>query len=247
MSRSSGRRQAILLTCEHGGNRIPERYRSLFESPAAQQALESHRGWDAGALQIAEQWKRALKVPLITSQTSRLLIDLNRSIGHPKVYSEWTRTLPDAVRQSLIDRHYTPYRDKVVATIQRLLVDHDGVLHLSLHSFTPIWNGLTRPTDIGLLFDPGRPQEASLCSAWQQQLRRCRPDLKTHRNRPYRGTSDGLTTSLRRRFAASKYLGIELEVNQRLFSDAREKTQAVMNDLADSLRQAQSSCESKRE
>ena len=36
------------------------------------------------------------------------------------------------------------------------------------------------------------------------------------RNYPYRGSSDGLTTTLRGLFADPDYLGIEIEVNQAL-------------------------------
>ena len=44
-------RPALLLTCEHGGNRIPPRYRTLFQGH--RRLLESHRGYDRGALAVA--------------------------------------------------------------------------------------------------------------------------------------------------------------------------------------------------
>jgi hypothetical protein len=37
-----------------------------------------------------------------------------------------------------------------------------------------------------------------------------------HRNAPYRGTADGLPTLLRREYSVRKYVGIELEVSQRI-------------------------------
>ena len=39
--------------------------------------------------------------------------------------------------------------------------------------------------------------------------------LRVRRNYPYRGDADGLTTTLRRRFPWQRYLGIEIEVNQK--------------------------------
>jgi predicted N-formylglutamate amidohydrolase len=36
------------------------------------------------------------------------------------------------------------------------------VLHLSIHSFTPIWSGVERKVDIGILFDPDNKSEAEL-------------------------------------------------------------------------------------
>ena len=40
------------------------------------------------------------------------------------------------------------------------------------------------------------------------------PELRVRRNYPYAGKGDGLTSYLRRRFAQSDYVGIELEINQ---------------------------------
>src|SRR3954454_24119921 len=71
-----------LVTCEHGGNRIPARYRPLFAG--AEALLESHRGYDPGALQLGREIAAALDAPLVSANVSRLLVDLNRSIGHPR-------------------------------------------------------------------------------------------------------------------------------------------------------------------
>ena len=46
VDRESGNRWPIVITCEHGGNRIPVLYRDLFHGQ--QQQLESHRGYDPG-------------------------------------------------------------------------------------------------------------------------------------------------------------------------------------------------------
>ena len=65
---------------------------------------------------------------------------------------------------------------------------------------------------------------------------------QNHRNRPYRGTADGLTTALRSRYLPSRYFGIELEVNQRFFSDqhslAAAALQQIVKCLQDVLSQA---------
>lgn len=209
---------ALVISCEHGGNDVPAAYRCLFADPAAQAALDSHRGWDPGSLQIGRWFARQLQAPLIASTTTRLLVEPNRSVGHRRLFSEWTRTLSQEQRQRLLARYYHPHRETVIAAIVAAHADSRTVLHLSMHTFTPVFEGETRTTDVGLLFDPARTPEATFSRQWQQQLRRHLPDLTIHRNRPYRGTSDGLTTALRRQFAAEHYLGIELEVNQRFFA-----------------------------
>ena len=83
---------AFIVTCEHGGNRIPAPYRPLFARHAA--LLATHRGYDPGAQQMARALAVALHAPLVTATVSRLLIDLNRSLGHPRLHFEATRDLP---------------------------------------------------------------------------------------------------------------------------------------------------------
>jgi predicted N-formylglutamate amidohydrolase len=81
-----------VITCEHGGNRIPVPYRNLFH--AHQALLDSHRGYDPGALIMARALATAFAAPLVASTVSRLLVDLNRSVGHPRLHSEATRKAP---------------------------------------------------------------------------------------------------------------------------------------------------------
>lgn len=231
---------AVVISCEHGGNSVPARYRHLFATPAAKAALASHRGWDPGSLQIGRWFARRQQTPLIVSTTTRLLVEPNRSLGHRRIFSEWTQALPDDQKQTLLDHYYHPHREKVVAAITAAHADRRTVLHLSMHTFTPTLDGVTRTTDVGLLFDPAREPEADFCRQWQQQLRRHLSDLTIHRNRPYRGTSDGLTTALRRQFPPQRYLGIELEVNQRFFADGSSPgaRRTLLENLAVSLQAA---------
>ncbi|MBZ0097364.1 MAG: N-formylglutamate amidohydrolase [Sulfuricella sp.] len=211
----------FLITCEHGGNRIPFRYRHLFAGFEA--LLQTHRGYDAGALALARELARALAAPLFVSTTSRLLIDLNRSIGHPRLYSEATRDVPAWVRSEILESYYLPYRNRVEADIAAAVARGSRVIHVASHSFTPELDGAVRNADIGLLYDPAQPGEVDLCRRWQAQIRALAPELKVRRNYPYAGKSDGLTAYLRRRFPAESYIGIELEINQKhVFNGGRQ-------------------------
>jgi predicted N-formylglutamate amidohydrolase len=203
----------VLITCEHGGNRIQPRYHALFSGLEA--VLETHRGYDPGALAVGRKWSWALDAPLFASTTSRLLIDLNRSIGHPKLYSEATRDAPAAVRDEILDRVYLPYRAAVEAHVAAAIARGSRAIHLASHSFTPVPDGVVRNADIGLLYHPARAGEAELCHRWQARLKSQAPELKVRRNYPYTGRSDGFTAFLRRRFPADLYVGIELKINQK--------------------------------
>ena len=80
----------LVITCEHGGNRIPVPYRDLFRGQ--QRQLASHRGYDPGALVMGRGagggssrrrwWSPRLAV---------CLVDLNRSVGHPRLHCEAIR------------------------------------------------------------------------------------------------------------------------------------------------------------
>jgi predicted N-formylglutamate amidohydrolase len=224
----------LLFTCEHGGNRVPRVCAAAFKN--AKGVLKTHRAWDPGALDLARLCARRLDAPLFFSTTTRLVVDLNRSVTHPRVFSKYTRDLPPAIRKSLLDSFYHPLRTEVT----NFVAAHQPVLHISFHSFTPVLKGVRRATHIGMLFDPNQKREARLCARWRAALRKLDPGLKIHFNRPYRGTSDGHTTSLRGRFQPGRYMGIELEINQSLLHRNWSRRRSMLAEsLAAALTNAQ--------
>jgi len=227
---------SFLITCEHGGNRIPVPYRRLFRGRRA--LLDSHRGYDPGALVMARALAAAFRAPLVTSTISRLLVDLNRSIGHPQLFSVATRGAPAKLRSKIVEQHYRPYRVRVERLVRKSVSRGRRVIHISSHSFAPELNGKVRRADVGLLYHPGRHGEAELCARWKASLAACAPELRVRRNYPYAGKGDGLTSRLRLRFPPDAYVGIELEVNQRCIHAAGRRWTALRGVLIDSLRAA---------
>jgi predicted N-formylglutamate amidohydrolase len=220
-ARAIGEREgpaSIVLTCEHGGHRVPARHRALLAG--SERALGSHRGWDAGALDVARRLARAWRAPLVGGTTTRLLVDLNRSAHNPAVFSAHTRGLPRTRRDALLAELHAPHWSRVRARIARARA---GVLHLAIHSFTPVLRGERRDFAIGILYDPGRPRERALALTWQRRLRAALPGVGVRRNAPYRGSSDGLTRALRMELPASRYLGFEIELNQRWIATAAQR------------------------
>lgn len=223
----------FVITCEHGGNRVPAAYRDLFQ--AHQALLDSHRGFDPGALVMARALAKAFVAPLVASTVSRLLVDLNRSVGHPRLHSEPIRTAPAELRQRILKHYYQPYRAQAEELIKLAIADHGRVIHLSSHSFTPELDGKVRNADIGLLYDPARPGEVDLCERWKAALETCAPDLTVRRNYPYAGKGDGLTAWFRRCFPADAYVGIELEINQKHVFRAGRHWPALRKAIVESL------------
>ena len=224
-ARQYGCAAAVVVTCEHGGNRVPPEVAHLFTTEGDH--LAGHGGFDAGALEMARAVAAAFDAPLLFTTVTRLVVDQNRSIGHPKHFSKYTTGLPRSVRQGLVDAHYRPMRREALAAVSDILEAGKTVVHLASHSFVPIWRGVARTMDVGLLYDPRREGERALCAAWKARLATARPELRVRRNAPYTGVSDGHVTALRKRFPAA-YLGIELEVNQRFVTTDRPVFETLM-------------------
>ncbi len=212
--RDPPRPSVILLTCEHGGRDVPEPYKALFRAQRA--VLDSHRGSDIGALGVALRMASGLACPILFSTVTRLLVDLNRSPDAPDAFSEFTAGLPAHERARILETYHTPHRQSVEQTIAWAIAAGRRVIHLGVHSCTDVLHGKDRDLDIALLFDEARDREEAFCRSLRAELQRQAGDLRYPFNEPYRGADDGLTTTLRSRFAPGDYLGIEIELRQGL-------------------------------
>jgi len=98
-----------------------------------------------------------------------------------------------------------------------------------------VLDGRERRVDLSLLYDPARRAERALADAWTRGLTVAVPGWRIRRNNPYKGTSDGLTTTLRRSFPDPRYMGIEIEVNQRFLRADGSFPEQVLQALVQTL------------
>lgn len=199
----------LMLTCEHASNKLPAAFRSAV--PA--EVLRTHRAYDIGALAVFRKLVKFAKPEFYCEgKYSRLFVDLNRTITNKSAFSDFLRDNEKAQAQATA--YWTEYRDNV----EKFIASNKGapIVHLGIHSFTPELNGKVRNADIGILYDPSRPQECELAQVIKAEIKRLYPAMKVRFNYPYKGTSDGLTTTLRKKFG-SHYVGIEIEINQKFF------------------------------
>lgn len=221
----------ILVTCEHAKEDIPESCLSLLAEYAA--AQEMHRRFDWGAEPIAHALAALLDAPLYLGQYTRLAIDLNRSLDHPALFSPPMAQASSALRQSLIDQLYLPFRQRVEDHVSSCIRDGRAVLHLSLHSFTPVYEGTPRSVQLGILYNDSRSIEGAFADLLHGAYASAYPELCIRRNEPYLGTDDGHTTALRQRFP-DNYAGIEIEYCQGfdLVADAEKWAGPIARALA---------------
>jgi predicted N-formylglutamate amidohydrolase len=222
---------SVIFTCEHAGNHVPEQYQSLFAGQS--EILESHRGWDPGAWPLAGFLAENMEAPLFGCQTTRLLIEANRSPDNPQLFSEFSSHLPIETKEKLIQDIYKPYREQVQRVIEKMT---KPVLHLSIHSFTPIWNELERKVDIGILFDPLQDLERVFSQQLKENLHSNLPGLQICYNEPYQGTDDGFTTWLKTKYEKSEYTGIEIEVNQKFSSNLSRIKTGLAHSIKESIK-----------
>ncbi len=220
--------EQLVISCEHASNRLPPRYGSLGLAP---RWLGSHIAWDPGAREVARYCARRLGCAYHEGKYARVLIDLNRSPHNRKLIPKASfgvtvpgnADLPPAERRIRMERYYEPYRTALHENIDRTIARYGTCLHFSVHSFASRMKGIRRRADLGVLYDPGRSPEASVAAQLVEAFRQA--GFLVRRNYPYRGTGDGVTTATRKLFRPAAYLGLELELNERLLerpADLRE-------------------------
>ncbi|MFT6167553.1 MAG: putative N-formylglutamate amidohydrolase [Vicingaceae bacterium] len=226
----------LIISCEHATNALPAEYQSLFNE--AKLALESHRGYDLGAIELFDNLVTSLDPNYAAKgKYSRLLVELNRSLHHKNIFSEFTNGLDQHEKKKLIASYYTPYRTNLEGVIRTYIENNYNVLHLSVHSFTPVLNGEKRNAEIGILYNPKKAPEKVFAIKWKEQLKLNLPNYNVRFNYPYLGTADGFTTILRKTFP-SNYSGLELEVNNKLATELNWKLiqEKISNGTKNSLR-----------
>ncbi len=222
----------IFFTCEHASNDIPKEYIKYFKNKDT--ILRTHRGFDHGAKEISKALGKSFSAPVIYGKYSRLLIDLNRSPFHKTLFSEMTKQLSQDQKDELIKTYHRPHWDEIEKLIAEKIDKGFMVIHIGVHSFTPVLYGEVRNAEYGILYHSHKKNESQLAKSWQTQLR-LHSKMRVRRNYPYLGKMDGLSTGMRKLFPAQKYLGFEIEVNHKIMSNP-EDIKKVGNVLITSLK-----------
>lgn len=218
----------FVLACEHASRQIPAEFAELgLEADA----LESHIAWDPGALAVARRLAESLDAPLVAARFSRLLYDCNRppdSAGAIPAKSEiyeipGNRSLSPAARQARVERFYLPFRNALAATLDRQQHCGRAPVLVTIHSFTPVYEGIARDLDIGILHDKdARFAEALLATMTADT------EFAVRRNEPY-GPQDGVTHTLRTHALGRGLLNVMIEIRNSLLNS--ETDQLRMADL----------------
>ena len=153
--------EILILTCEHASNKLP----AAFKKAVPAKVLETHRAYDIGACAVFSKLvKFATPEFHCEGKFSRLFVDLNRTITNKSVFSDYYKLLEkrdpatSAKMKVQAVAYWMEYRttiEKFVASSlsqpKRVAKSAPTIVHLGIHSFTPVLNGKKRNTDIGIL------------------------------------------------------------------------------------------------
>ena len=148
----------ILLVADHASNRIPRSLNGLGLDEATRQ---QHIAWDVGTDRIVRHLSRLFDAPAVIAGYSRLLIDVNRSLTDPTsilansggIRVPGNESVDEEQHRLRVHSLFTPYR-RAIDGMRHQFRDRDIIPSLiSIHSFTPNFNGDIRPWQIGILWD----------------------------------------------------------------------------------------------
>lgn len=151
----------FFLTCDHAGRAIP---RGLGRLGLPEAETLRHIAWDIGIGAVGQRLSVHLDAPLIRQTYSRLVIDCNRDPLVPSSIPEISETteipgnrgLTEAARAARVQAIFRPYHDRIAAALNRRAAEGRASLLVALHSFTPVFKGVSRPWHAAVLFNRDR-------------------------------------------------------------------------------------------
>jgi predicted N-formylglutamate amidohydrolase len=187
----------FLVVCEHAANRIPRSLGSLGLQPTDR---NRHIAWDLGAIDVAEGIACRLNGTLVVQRYSRLVVDCNRDPMLPDAITTFSEdtAIPGNIGLDERDRGrrlaevWTPFHDAVDRLVSDRIVERRPTALVTVHSFTPVYRGVSRPWHVGII----STDERELAEGALDALRRD-PALIVGDNEPY-SAKDNVDYTIRR-------------------------------------------------
>jgi len=231
----------FVMVCEHAGRRVPKPLGTLG---VAQSELMRHIAWDIGAEPVARRMADLLGAPLVLQRYSRLVYDCNRppdSADAIPAVSELTpipgnQRLTPQNKLSRIEAIYRPFHARLAALLDLRAARGISSILVTIHSFTPVYKGVSRVLDLGILHDRDRRFADALLSRLNEIT-----TLVVRRNEPY-GPKDGVCHTLNLHAGIRGLRHAMIEIRNDLIAD-EEGQNSWARRLAEALEDAASGSE----
>lgn len=230
--RSDRPNPAVLLTSEHASARLPEGW---TWTEADQRLVGSHWAFDLGAAELTRELAHALGASAVMSRFSRLLADPNRHLEADDLFRRVADGEPVQLNQNVDakerERRISGYWEPYHAAIDRELGATSAPVLLSIHTFTPNYQGELRQVEVGVLFDDPEEREAEILRAVI-----AKHGFDTRMNEPYSGRG-GMMYAANRHARNHARLALELELRQDLAVDAgvRSRVSGAIREALDAI------------
>jgi predicted N-formylglutamate amidohydrolase len=157
----------FLLVCDHASNYLPPDYGTLGLQSAD---MLRHIAWDPGALPVALRMADTLDATLVEAGVSRLAIDCNRPLDAPDLIPQISETtlipgnaaLTDKDRAERIALSWQPFHETIETLVDERVAAGRETWLVTVHSFTPVYKGVARPWEIGIIHDDDERLSAPL-------------------------------------------------------------------------------------
>lgn len=207
----------ILLVCDHASRRFPASLGDLGVDPVVRRC---HLAWDIGAGALTRVLAKRLRATTVLQRYSRLVIDCNRQLLDPGAFLEFgdgviipgNRNLLYEHKQARAAEIYWPYHYALAEELVRLRERAEPPAMYSIHSFTPVLNGISRDCEIGILWDKDRRLSVPMIELLREY------GLNVGDNEPYSGKApQDFTIDHHAEPAGLPHVGIE--IRQDLIAD----------------------------
>jgi predicted N-formylglutamate amidohydrolase len=215
----------FFLTADHAGGAIPRR---LGDLGLPESERRRHIALDIGIAGVTGFLSQALSAAAVWQNYSRLVIDCNRR-------PEWESSIPVVSETTPIPgnvgisreerearRHeiFEPYHTRISVLLDQRSAAGRRTVLVAMHSFTPVFKGVTRSVEVGILYNP-EARDIRLPQIMLELLR-AEGDLAVGDNEPYAitGNSD-YTVPVHGESRGLPH--VEIEIRQDLIRDAAEQ------------------------
>ena len=214
----AGGRSPFLLICDHASCAIPASLGALGLDSAT---LRTHVGWDIGAAEVAQALANLLDAVLVLQSYSRLVIDCNRPLGTPASIAVVSDNIPIPGNAALTSFEATqraqaifkPYHERIGLELDTRHTQQRPAVLVSVHSFTPVFQGFVRPWHVGTLYN----RDSRLAQVLMRELR-TDPSLVVGDNEPY-AASDATDFAIPQHGEARQLPHVGIEIRQDLIAD----------------------------
>jgi len=182
---NAGGASPLLLAADHAGNATP---RALGRLGVTAPEWQRHIAFDVGIAGVGRILADSLNAMLIQQNYSRLVIDCNRPPGAPTSIPEISELTPipgnvglsEAEKDARARAIFRPYHARIETELDRRRQAGQATALIALHSFTPVFKGVSRTWQIALLYN----RDVRLAHRLLTLLREV-PGLVVGDNQPY--------------------------------------------------------------